>query len=528
MPTIPVNQYEDLIRRSGIVEKDVLERALTKIHQKYGGTPPDSESIAKLLMEGRLITPWQNEQLMEGRHRGFFLGKYKLLAHISSGGMSEVYMGEQVMMRRRVAIKVFPTDLLEQSSYLDRFYLESRTQASLDHPNIVRAHDFGNEGRIHYLVMEYIEGEDLEHIVKKKFPLPYELAANYIQQAAEALSYAHSKNLVHRDIKPANLMLDTTGSLKLLDLGLARILGENHASLTIKHSENTLGTADYLSPEQAVDSHDVDARTDVYSLGGTMYYLFTGHPPFPEGTPVQRLMAHMNQEPNPVFVERPDAPPDLVAICTKMMAKKPADRFQSAGDVRDAVGTWMEMHGFTPPIPLRREVAAPEPQVPAERQRVVIPSGGVGANDNHLAPPPLDVPARSESNTPTTSQQPTLRSQPNQEAPKRQKAKSAAEHSKQPVQQRPASPPPAAEAPPAVAPAPASAPVHASPTLMGQVGEIGYGILLGAVAAVVVGVATQSGEPVTANNYMVWGLYGTLVGGVSGLVRVILTKVLLH
>ncbi|MEK6233742.1 MAG: serine/threonine protein kinase, partial [Planctomycetales bacterium] len=327
---VDAERYEDLIRRSGLVEKDQLDKVLAKLAKEEGGMPTDSRILAKKLMAAKLITNWQNDKLMQGRHRGFFLGKYKLLGHISKGGMSEVYLAEQVMLRRRVAIKIFPPELIEKSSYLARFHQESRAQAAMDHPNIVKAHDFGNEGKIHYLVMEYVDGKDLNQFVEKKGPLPFRLAARFISQAGEALQYAHDQGTIHRDIKPANLMLDRTGAIKLLDLGLARIMDGEEGSLTLKHNENTLGTADYLAPEQAVDSHHIDERVDIYSLGGTFYFLLTGHPPFAEGTPVQRMMMHMNDKPACVSESRPDAPPDLIAICDKMLEKKPEDRYSSA------------------------------------------------------------------------------------------------------------------------------------------------------------------------------------------------------
>ena len=355
MAKIPFEKYEDLLRRSGLVEKDKLEAVLRELSSgENGGKPNDSGVLAKRLLDAKLITDWQNDKLMQGRHRGFFLGKYKLLRHLTKGGMSEVYLGEQIMMRRPVAIKVFPPELIEQASYLERFYQESRTQAAMDHPNIVRAHDFGNEGKIHYLVMEYVDGPDLQRLVTEKGPLGYKQVADFIRQSCEALEYAHGQGMIHRDIKPANLMLDRSGKIKLLDLGLARLV-ENKASLTLKYNENTLGTADYLAPEQAVDSHGVDERADIYSLGGTMYFLLTGHPPFPDGTPVQRLMMHMNQEPARKYIDRPDCPAELVEICQQMMAKKANQRYSTAAEVKAALTAYMTGK------PLPEVKPAPEP-----------------------------------------------------------------------------------------------------------------------------------------------------------------------
>ena len=259
--------------------------------------------------------------------------------------MSTVYLGEHVLMQRRVALKVLPRNRVADTSYLARFHLEARAAASLDHPNIVRAYDVDNDGDTHYLVMEYIEGRDLQQTVKKSGRLDYAAAAEYIRQAAEGLGHAHHHGLIHRDVKPANLLVDQKNVVKVLDLGLARFTDEDRASLTVQYDENVLGTADYLAPEQAIDSHGVDARADIYGLGCAFYFILTGHPPFPDGTLPQRLMAHQKQAPPSILKERPDAPADLIEICMKMMAKKPADRYQSMNDVAQALQRWLAERG---------------------------------------------------------------------------------------------------------------------------------------------------------------------------------------
>jgi len=248
-------------------------------------------------------------------------------------------------MQRRVAIKVLPTKRVDDSSYLARFYQEAQAAARLDHRNIVRAYDIDNQGSQHYLVMEFVDGSDLQHVVKDGGPVDYVTAANYIAQAAEGLQHAHESELVHRDVKPANLLVDAKGTVKLLDLGLARFTDDDRASLTVAHDENVLGTADYLAPEQAISSHNVDARADIYSLGCTLYFLLTGHPPFPEGSLPQRLMAHQTKVPASIRVDRPDAPQGLVAFCEKMMSKSADDRQQSAIEVARDLADWLAEQG---------------------------------------------------------------------------------------------------------------------------------------------------------------------------------------
>lgn len=348
-----VGSFADLIRRSGLIEGDKLDRALAELNfDPNSNSAPSNEQLAEQLIEKGLLTRWQCDKLLEGRHRGFFLGKYKLLGHLGTGGMSTVYLAEHVLMQRRVAIKVLPKNRVSDSSYLARFHREAQAAASLDHRNIVRAYDVDNEGGLHYIVMEYVDGRDLHHKIREEGTLSAAVAAEYIRQAAIGLEHAHKSGLIHRDVKPANLLVDKGNVVKVLDLGLARFTGDEVASLTVANEENVLGTADYLAPEQAVDSHRVDYRADIYSLGCSLYYMLTGHPPFPEGTLPQRLMMHQKKTPPPIANERPDVPQDLIDICDRMMAKKPADRYQSAAEVADAMAEWLEQHGseITPTI----------------------------------------------------------------------------------------------------------------------------------------------------------------------------------
>ena len=332
------DEYADLVRKSGIVEKNRLEAILSAFEQMPEGRPSDSFILAKRLMEDKLVTPWQNSHLLGGRSKGFFLGKYKLLNFLGTGGMSTVYLAEHIMMRRQVAIKVLLGAQVEQSR-LERFHRECRAIAGLDHPNIVRAHDFDSDGKFHYLVMEFVEGCDLQSLVEKQGPLPHAEAADYIRQAADGLQHAHEAGMIHRDIKPANLLRDAKGVIKILDMGVARITNRDEVSLTLAGDEGMLGTVDYLSPEQALDSHNVDVRADIYSLGCTLYFLLTGNPPFSTGTQAQRLLAHQVQQPKAVSEIRQDVPSALIDICNRMIAKKPDDRYQTAGEVSRALAS---------------------------------------------------------------------------------------------------------------------------------------------------------------------------------------------
>lgn len=337
------------IRQSGLLDAKQFDAALADL-ERDGINQEDAAALAAALVKRGVLTEWQSDKLLQGRHKGFVLGRYKLLSLLGAGEMSAVYLAEHTLLERRCAIKVLPGNRVKDTSYLERFRREAKAVASLNHPNIVRAYDVDKqvEGgiEIHFLVMEYVEGRNLEKIVTMKGPLRYADAAEYIRQAAEGLNHAHQAGLVHRDIKPENLLIDGNGIVKILDLGLARLFEQtDEESLTIKHDEKVLGTADYLAPEQAIDSHKVDARADIYSLGCTLYFALTGHPPFTEGTLVQRLFAHQTKSPKPINQERPDAPATLIAILDKMIAKKAADRYQSAAELSIALTRWLAENG---------------------------------------------------------------------------------------------------------------------------------------------------------------------------------------
>lgn len=342
----------ELVSRSQLVDPDTLERALDAIRTDGGGDlPADPQDLAKHLQKRKLLTQWHCDKLIQGKYKGFFLGKHKLLGHIGSGGMSSVYLAEHTKMHDLRAIKVLPQSKLGKSSYLARFQQEAKAIASLNHPNIVRAHDIDNQGNTHYIVMEYVDGDDLQTIVKKEGPLPFDKVAEYIAQSARGLQHAHEVGLIHRDVKPANLLINSKGKVKLLDLGLALFADEEQASLTIDFNDKVLGTADYLAPEQALNSHKVDHRADLYSLGCTMYFLLTGHPPFPEGTIAQRLAKHQKEMPKEIRKIRPNCPGELEGICWKLMQKDPKFRYATAEQTAEVLDAWLVKYRASKMVP---------------------------------------------------------------------------------------------------------------------------------------------------------------------------------
>src|SRR6185437_6196426 len=246
----------------------------------------------------------------------FSLGKYKVLEKLGSGGMGTVFLCEHKLMRRRVAVKVLPTAKAADEASLKRFYREAQAVAAVDHPNLVRAYDIDQDENLHFLVMEYVDGTNLQDLVKKFGPLDVVRACHYIYGAAVGLQHANEIGLVHRDIKPGNILLDRSGVIKILDLGLARFFHD------------------------AEDSHTVDIRSDIYSLGATFYFLLTGFPPFPEGTIPQKLIWVRGREPKGIRAIRPEVPEEVVAIVAKMMAKKPEDRYALPSDIMTALTPW--------------------------------------------------------------------------------------------------------------------------------------------------------------------------------------------
>jgi serine/threonine protein kinase len=270
---------------------------------------------------------------------GSLLGNYVVLEKLGEGGMGWVLKAQHRRMQRTVALKVLHGEATRSIDAIRRFHQEARAAARLVHANIVNALDADESQGIHFLVMEYVEGVVLSELLGRKGPLPVRDAVNYTLQVAHGLAYAHGEGVIHRDIKPGNLLLDKRGVVKILDMGLAR-LEETVAALAdaarperITSAGQMLGTLDYMSPEQAEDAHSVDHRTDIYSLGCTMFRLLTGRPPYRGQTIVEKIVAHRDQPIPSLSAARPEVPADLDLIFQRMVAKRPDDRYQSMNDV---------------------------------------------------------------------------------------------------------------------------------------------------------------------------------------------------
>lgn len=368
-PPSTVPELIDRVRRSGIVPCDRLEGFLVGLStiQPLPATPAE---MLDRLVEAGLITRFHADRLAAGKYKGFQLGSYLILDQLGVGGMGQVYLAEHIHMRRLAALKILPPLSFDDHVARERFFREARAAGTLDHPNIVRVFDLCQEGKILYLVMEYVDGVNLQLIVGRHGPLNVAAACHYAGQVAFGLQHAHELGFVHRDIKPANLLIDRLGVVKILDFGLVRSESDAGAGLTRQlDAKHVLGTADYVAPEQAVDSSTVDIRADIYSLGATLYFALTGRPLFPEGRVAQKLVWQQIREPVPVDRLRPEVPAELAAVVHKMLAKKPANRYQTPTEVLEALAP------FVPD-----EVPAPEPAwLPVPAARVAVARSAIPA-----------------------------------------------------------------------------------------------------------------------------------------------------
>lgn len=320
------------IRRAidaGLVEIDDLKRVVVSLMAETECTFTP-KILADGLIGAGVLTRWQAKKLLLGRSKGFHLGSYRLLRPIGKGGMGMVYLGEHHVMKRLMALKILPPEATNDPRRLNRFKEEARACAHLDHPNIVRAYDFAEAGGRYYIVMEFVDGIDLHHAVARDGVMSSGEVIDLMTQATSGLEHAHQRGIVHRDIKPANLLLRTDGVLKVSDLGLARVgLGE----FSEEANRRLMGTADFVAPEQAMNSQNADASADIYSLGCTAFYLLTGHAPFEGENVKQRLARHQTAEIPDVRKIRIDCPESLSILIGRMMAKRPCDRPKSTTEL---------------------------------------------------------------------------------------------------------------------------------------------------------------------------------------------------
>src|SRR6266851_8956357 len=263
---------------------------------------------------------------------GQTLGDFKVLRRLGQGGMGQVYLAEQISLKRNVALKILKPDLAANEISLERFKREAQHVARATHANIVQVYAIDKWEGLHYMALEYVDGLNLREYLTKKGPPQIPLALSIMRQVAAALTEAAEHSIVHRDIKPENILLTRKGQVKVADFGLARCFGADQQAVNLTQSGVTMGTPLYMSPEQ-VQGHATDSRTDIYSFGVTCYHMMAGEPPFRGETPFEVALKHVQSQPKPMAEARPDLPAELSAVVHKMMAKLPADRYQTAREL---------------------------------------------------------------------------------------------------------------------------------------------------------------------------------------------------
>lgn len=329
---VSVDEFRHRLVNSELMEQEQVDQ----LKQQFSTV--NARTFAQHLVDDKKLTPFQATVLLEGREIPLVLDRYVLLGEIGKGGMGAVYKALHQQMDRVVALKILPNDAVDSPEKVKRFHREVKAAAKLHHGNIVIAHDAREDKGVHFLVMEYVTGSDLAALVRKQGPLSVAKSVDYIAQAARGLEHAHQLGIVHRDIKPGNLLLNKKGKVKILDMGLARIdAGETHedrtVSMELTEAGAVMGTVAYLPPEQALDTRTADARSDIYALGCTLYFLLTGRAIFVEDTMMKTIMAHREQDAPYLCNDRESVPTELDSIFQKMVAKTPKDRFQSMTDL---------------------------------------------------------------------------------------------------------------------------------------------------------------------------------------------------
>lgn len=302
---------------------------------------PDAMTAAKALVKAGLITRLHATRLLEGRTRGFFINHYRIEDVLGSGGMGWVYIARDLRTGKEVALKMLCEQSENDAGLLTRFQLEADAGQRLNHHAIIRTHDVGTAtgvyGNVHYMVMDLVRGVGIDEFVSLGGPIEWPVACHIASHIAAGLQHAHRQGLVHRDMKPANVLVDEKGNAHILDFGLSlaskSVLGDEY-SLSMIFGQDCLGTADYIAPEQARDSFQVDRRADLYSLGATMYFMLTGQVLFPDKKGRSaKLEAHWNEQPKPIRQLKPDVPVEVEQIVQRLLEKDPNQRYSTAREV---------------------------------------------------------------------------------------------------------------------------------------------------------------------------------------------------
>lgn len=346
--TTPSLSAEDFLRtilRSGLLDREALQSHLGQLAPEQRVDP---SAIADHLIKNGRLTPFQARRLLRGSSKGLLFGNYEILAAIGRGGMSVVYLARDRRSGQLIALKVLPPEKARnEGRMLARFQREMELCQKVSHSHIAWTYEVGVLDGIYFIAMEYIPGHSLHRLVVKDGPLSASRAAHLLGEVAQGLDHAHQQGLIHRDMKPANIMVTPSNHAKVLDLGFALMEGEVGDVEVVGGQGYVVGTMDYIAPEQVDDPTKVDARTDVYALGCTLYFALCGQPPFPGGTSREKMKRHRREKPRSLLEINPGIPPEMARVVLKMMAKKPENRFESADAVSVALTPWASNEQFS-------------------------------------------------------------------------------------------------------------------------------------------------------------------------------------
>ena len=360
---VSLDEFLAHLVKSGLVEKSELDRIA--ISSDYGTDGDGSVKLARVLIKNKLLTSYQAGKLLAGATRGFFLGGYRILKPLGEGGMGKVYLASHEKTAEKVAIKVLPPQKArEEKNALNRFRREMDLSQRAKHPNLARTIKVGSDGDVHFMVLEYIPGESLYEAVKgeRGGPLRVPDAARLFLKIVDGLDAAHQAGIIHRDMKPSNIMITPDGDARVLDLGLARALGDEKP---LTRPNIVVGTLDYASPEQLTDASKADRRSDLYSIGCTIYFTLAGKAPFEGGDLVNKIYKQRMEDPEALERVARGVPSAFAAIVRKLMNKNPDDRYQNCGELRADLARWTDpekviaimgteaeaARAFRPPVP---------------------------------------------------------------------------------------------------------------------------------------------------------------------------------
>jgi serine/threonine protein kinase len=333
-----VDAFRALVVASGLVDGASAAEIWLEVDARSFST---ADALAAYLVEEQLLTRFQADNLLRGKVKSFVVGEFEIRDFLGRGGMGNVFLAVDRRSGETRAVKILPADLRGKDRSLRRFEREMAVSQKVSHPGVTQTFEAGVANGVPYLAMEYVPGETLYKRIRKGNLAPVSQAACWIAQVADALEYLHQQGVIHRDLKPSNVMITPEGKVKLLDLGLARWFDDDHNEERVLGGKRIVGSFDYIPPEQARNSSSADARSDVYGLGCLLYFSLAGRPPFHGvGTSREKIRSHRRVIPESIRTIRPDVPLGLEQTLERMMAKDPSERFQSAGEVYQALLEW--------------------------------------------------------------------------------------------------------------------------------------------------------------------------------------------